>query len=105
MCWALEADTSPTYKLFALSSNGVARPALLRVQEWGTSVQGEVWAVPLQELGGFVCGVAAPLCIGWVALRTGEAVMGLTCEAAGIEGASDISAFGSWRQYLAQGAG
>ena len=99
-----EAETAPTYKLFSLPSDGVARPALLRVQEGGTSVQGEVWAFPLQELGGFVCGVPAPLCIGRVALRTGEDVMGFTCEAAGLEGASDISEFGSWRRYLARGA-
>jgi allophanate hydrolase len=44
--------------------------------------------------------VPAPLCIGTVALEGGETVKGFLCEAEGLAGAADITAFGGWRAYL-----
>jgi len=48
-----------------------------------------------------VAGIPAPLGIGRTRLADGRSVPGFICEAAGLAGARDISAFGGWRAWLA----
>ena len=42
-----------------------------------------------------------PLGIGTLELEDGRQVKGFICEPRGLEGASDITAHGGWRAYLA----
>jgi allophanate hydrolase len=57
--------------------------------------------VPSNHFGSFVAGVPAPLGIGSVQLDTGEWVKGFICEPAALVGATEITAFGGWKNYLA----
>jgi allophanate hydrolase len=97
----LEATrTAPCYSLFALAGGPPARPGLLRVDN-GRAIELEVWALPKTAFGEFLAGVPAPLSVGAVELADGRRVPGFLVEAAGLKGATDISALGGWRRYIA----
>ncbi|WP_234421708.1 hypothetical protein [Parazoarcus communis] len=64
------------------------------------AIEVEVWELPAAELGTFLAGIPAPLGLGKVTLADGRQETGFICEPSGIEGATDISHFGSWRRYL-----
>ena len=98
----LEAThSSPDYQLYALAGGPPARPGMLRVSEGGVAIEVEVWELPSSELGSFLAGIPAPLGLGKVQLASGAWETGFICEPYGLQGAVDISHFGSWRAYLA----
>lgn len=92
--------TEPLYRLYALAGGPPHRPGLLRVGE-GAAIAAEVWALPEGGFARFVAAVPAPLCIGTLLLADGTRPKGFLVEAAGLEGAEDISGFGGWRAFLA----
>jgi allophanate hydrolase len=97
----LEATTTaPDYRLFALPGGPPQRPGLLRTAP-GAAIAVEVWALPMAEVGGFLAGIPSPLSLGQVRLADGRLVTGFLVEAAAIDGAEDVTAFGGWRAYLA----
>jgi allophanate hydrolase len=91
------ARTRPEYRIFALG----ARPGLLRGTP-GVAVEGEVWALPRAAIGALLCQVPPPLCFGTVALEDGPC-LGFLAEAGALGDAADISAYGGWRAWLADG--
>ncbi|MGH6924359.1 MAG: allophanate hydrolase-related protein, partial [Propylenella sp.] len=93
--------TSPDYRLFALPGGPPARPGMLRA-EGGKAIEVEVWELPTAAFGSFVAGIPAPLGIGTVELEDGDRVLGFVCESHGTRNARDITAFGGWRNYLAE---
>ena len=88
--------TVAEYRLFALG----ARPGL--VGGGGGAIEGEVWALPTAAIGALLAQVPAPLGFATVRLETG-ACLGFVAEAAGLEGAVEISHLGGWRAYLLLG--
>jgi allophanate hydrolase len=64
----------------------------------------EVWRLTTEAVGSFLTGIPAPLGLGTVRLRDGSGVLGFICEGIAAEGAPDITAFGGWRAWLADGA-
>jgi allophanate hydrolase len=101
----LEATRSaPAYKLYALAGGPPLRPGMLRVAEGGQAIDVEVWELPSAELGSFLTGIPAPLGLGKVELHDGRWETGFICDAWGLDGAEDISAFGGWRAWLASRA-
>lgn len=94
------ARTAPTYRLYALAGGPPYRPGLVRVEQAGASIAVEVWSLPHSQVGDFLRLVPSPLAIGTIELAEGERVHGFLCEAAGLTGARDITAFGGWRKYL-----
>jgi allophanate hydrolase len=99
-------ETAPDYRLFALGGDGPRRPGLLRVAEGrGGVVAGEVWALSPAAFGAFVAAIPPPLGIGTVRLADGRQVKGFLAEAEGVRAATDITAHGGWRGYLAATAG
>jgi allophanate hydrolase len=92
--------TAPVYRLYALSDG--RRPGLIRVNEAGCGIEVEVWELPSNQFGSFVDSIPAPLGIGRTLLADGSLVAGFICEPYGLQGASDISAFGGWRAYRSQ---
>ncbi len=92
--------TAPTYRLYALANTTPPKPGLVRVAMEGASIQVEVWELGAAAFGRFVARVPAPMCIGTVTLETGEEVKGFLCEPVALAGASDITNFGGWREYL-----
>ncbi|HYJ41792.1 MAG TPA: allophanate hydrolase [Steroidobacteraceae bacterium] len=93
--------TAPVYRFYALPGGPPFRPGLVRVRENGVAIDVEVWRVPAEHFGSFVAGIPAPLGIGKVKLEDGSEVSGFMCESLGVADATDISALGGWRQYLA----
>jgi allophanate hydrolase len=93
--------TAPVYRFYALPGGPPFRPGLVQVKEGGVAIDVEVWRMPVEHFGSFVAGIPAPLGFGKVKLEDGAQVCGFLCEAYAVEGATDISAMGGWRQYLA----
>jgi allophanate hydrolase len=95
--------TRPDYRFYALPGGPPQRPGLLRTEEGaGGPIDTEVWALPPSAFGEFVAGIPAPLGIGTLKLADGTTPKGFLVEAAGIEGATDITESGGWRGYLAK---
>ncbi|MGM7342958.1 allophanate hydrolase-related protein, partial [Acinetobacter baumannii] len=94
-----KTQTAETYKLFALKNTSPPKPGL-QCDAAGTSIEVEVWDVPLANFGAIVAEVPAPLGIGNLKLKDGTWVKGFICEAYAIQDATDISHFGGWRAYI-----
>jgi len=94
--------SAPEYRFYALAGGPVKRPGMVRVDKGGAAIDMEVWDVPAEHFGSFVDGIPAPLGIGKVKLADGSWVSGFVCEAAGLDGATDITELGSWRQWLSR---
>lgn len=97
--------SAPEYRFYALAGGPPQRPGMVRVAEGGAAIEMEVWELPASSFGSFVAGIPAPLGIGKVRLADGSEVCGFICEQAGVAGAEDITAFGSWRSWLAAASG
>jgi allophanate hydrolase len=98
------ADSAPDYAFYALPGGPPERPGMVKVGKGeGASIALEVWALPEAAVGPFLAGIPAPLGLGTVTLADGSVVKGFICEAAGAEGGLDISAYGGWRAWLADG--
>ena len=95
-------QSAPEYKFYALAGGPVQRPGMVRVNEGGAAIDMEVWELPAEHFGSFVDGIPAPLGIGKVKLADGTWVSGFVCEAIGVEGGTEITELGSWREWLAK---
>jgi allophanate hydrolase len=97
------ATTAPCYRLSALPSDP-PRPGLLRVARGGAAIEGELWAMPLDRLGGFLAAIPQPLGLGRVRLADGRETIGFLAEAVACEGAEDATSFGGWRAWMKRSA-
>lgn len=94
------ARTAPHYRFHALANTVPPKPGLVRMSADGASIEAEIWEMPVAAFGSFVPLVPAPLCIGTIDLDDGSTVQGFLCEAAALDGATDITRYGGWRAYL-----
>lgn len=92
-------QTSAHYRFYALAGGPPLRPGLMRT-EAGAAIDVEVWKVPAENFGSFVAEIPAPLGIGKLELADGTWITGFICDQWGLEGATDITDFGSWRSYM-----
>lgn len=101
------ARTTSNYRLYALGGPGLAKPALVRVDDDDepgvAAIEVEVWRLPASEVGAFTQYIPAPLGLGRVHLDDGTAPTGFIAEAAAMKGATDITTYGGWRSYLSGG--
>ncbi|WP_144777945.1 allophanate hydrolase [Marinobacter maritimus] len=97
-----QTRTAPHYRFYALAGGPPYRPGLIRSEGTGFVIEVEVWRVPEDRFGTFVAGISHPLGIGQLELEDGTWCTGFICEPCGMEGATDISATGGWRQYMAK---
>lgn len=97
-----KTSSAPHYRLYALADG--KRPGMIRDTEAGRAIEIEVWRLPASEFGSFVAGIPAPLGIGKVELADGRWESGFICDAYGLEGATDITHLGSWREHLVRPA-
>jgi allophanate hydrolase len=93
--------TAPRYRLYALAGGAVRRPGLVRIIEGGAALELEIWSMPSELFGSFIKNVPAPLAIGKVETETGEWVAGFVCENYAVSDATDITAYGGWRAFVA----
>jgi len=96
--------TAASYRLFALPGTTPPKPGMLRVDTGGSAIALEVWDMPCHAVGSFLALVPSPLCLGSIALASGEVVHGFLCEPAALAGAQDITASGGWRAFVPQPA-
>jgi len=89
--------TAPEYRLHRLDTEP-PKPGLVRGGD--AAIEGELWALPPAGLGAFLTALPAPMALGRVRLEDGGEPVGFLCEPAALEGAEDISAYGSWLAYL-----
>ena len=86
--------TAPLYRLLRLGTLP-SKPGLIR-SEPGSSIELEVWRIPLHRLGDFMRKVPAPLGFGKIQLQNGEEVTGFLCEPYVEHNSEDITHFGGW---------
>ncbi|MGO9308355.1 MAG: allophanate hydrolase [Spirochaetia bacterium] len=98
------ARTAARYRLYALEDQSSPKPGLVRVAQGGSAVEVEVWAVPRAAYGVFVAEVQPPLGIGTLELEDGRQVQGFLCETWAANGRRDITEWGGWSAWLADGA-
>mgnify|MGYP003336680119 FL=1 len=92
--------TAPKYQLFALANTSPPKPGLVRVREGGDQIDIELYDFPQENIGSFLNLIPAPLGLGTIELEDGSWVKGFICEPIGITGATNISHFGGWKNYL-----
>ena len=95
-----EATTEPTYRLFSIDD---VHPAMMRVKTGGVAIALEIWAVPPAGLTEILLKEPPGLCIGKVRLADGAEVLGVVGESICCEKGRDITQYGGWRNYLANG--
>lgn len=89
--------TAARYSLYDLGGSP-PKPGMVRMVS-GYTVQGEVWSLPLQNVGRFLETVQSPLCIGSIMLDDGTMTHGFLCESVAVQDAHDISEIGCWRTW------
>jgi allophanate hydrolase len=96
--------TGPGYRMYALPDG--KRPGVVFTgdgSERGLDV--EVWELSDASLGALLRSIAPPLGLGNVVLADGSAVTGFLGEAHRLDGATDITELGGWRQHVGGIAG
>lgn len=97
-----QAQTSDAYRLYALAGQVPAKPGMIRVEPGkGGRIDVEVWRLTPAAFGQFVAAIPSPLGIGSISLSDGTVAKGFLVEPAGITGATDITSYGGWRNYVA----
>jgi allophanate hydrolase len=94
--------TADAYRMYALDTVP-PKPGLVRTDDGGESVEGELWLLPAAALGTFLAALPGPMTLGSVQLADGRSVVGFGCEPPAVLGAPDITHHGSWPAYLAAG--
>ncbi len=98
--------TAPAYRMFVIPATGSLppRPALIRDDAAGASIEAEVWELNPAAFGDFVSKIPAPLGIGKVLLENGTEVSGFIAESRATAGAEEITPHGGWKAWLASKA-
>jgi allophanate hydrolase len=89
--WAGEAATAPTYRLVALDTEP-AKPGLVRDQDAGSSIRGELWALSPAALGEFLTALPSPMMLGPVELSDGRWTVGFGCDHQSVADAKSLTA-------------
>jgi allophanate hydrolase len=93
--------TASEYRLYALDTVP-AKPGLVHVPgERAHAIEVEIWEMTRAAFGSFVAQIPAPMTIGMTRLADGSLVKGFSCEPYALNGAREISQFGSWRAFRA----
>ena len=93
--------TAPVYRLYAMAGTTPPKPALAHVGEGGAAIALEVYELDVAAFGSLVAEVPPPLAIGTLHLDDGSQVKGFVAEPRALDGATDITAHGGWRAYIA----
>lgn len=92
--------TAQIYRLYEVPDKVPPRPGMVRDTQNGTSLELEVWSMPLENFGAFMIQISEPLGIGTVILEDGSSVYGFLCESDPIKDAKEITSYGGWRAYI-----
>lgn len=101
--WLGPAVTAPLYGLVRLETEP-PKPGLMRVgADTGTVIGGELWLLTTAMLGDFLAALPSPMMLGRVTLADGTEVVGFGCALDAWNAGVDISTYGNWLDYLADG--
>lgn len=75
-----EASTATKYQLIKLPTLP-PKPGLIKKQAGGSSIDLEIWEMPIEKFGSFTASIPSPLGIGKIELDDGSEVPGFICEA------------------------
>ena len=92
--------TDKIYRLYEVPEKVPPRPGMIRDTQNGSSLELEIWSMPLENFGAFMIQIAEPLGIGTVILVDGSSVYGFLCESDPIRDAKEITSYGGWRAYI-----
>lgn len=93
-----ETRTAPCYRLWTINDE---HPAMIRVTDGtGTSVELEVWDVPVAGIAAVLSGEPAGLAIGKVLLADDSTVLGVVGESFLVEDQREITEHAGWRAYI-----
>lgn len=96
-----KTKTTTHYRLFALPNTTPPKPGLIFDPNFsGDGIEVEVWEMPIQHFGSFVDLIPGPLGIGSIQLASGEIVKSFICEGYAVEGATEVTHLGGWRNYI-----
>lgn len=95
--------TASGYALYALADSTPEKPGLIRDFSAQGNIEVEVWDLPITEFGSFVNEIPSPLGIGTITLEDGSQVKGFLCEPYALKNARNITEYGGWRAYRANG--
>ncbi len=93
--------TAKGYRLYDIPNKFPARPGMVRDQSTSSSLELEVWSMPLENFGSFMVQIFSPLCIGSILLEDASVVYGFLCESDFLIGATEITQYGGWKKYIA----
>jgi allophanate hydrolase len=95
------SKTAAEYRLYALDTVP-PKPGLVHAPgENAHAIEVEIWELTREAFGSFVAQIPAPMTIGMTKLADGSLVKGFSCEPYALQGAREISQFGSWRAFKA----
>jgi hypothetical protein len=92
-----EGATASVFRLWSVQDD---HPAMIRVNQGGSSVPVELWSLPLQGLVDILRSEPFGLTLGRYPLDDGTVVLGVLGEPAYVEGQRDITDYGGWRAYV-----
>lgn len=95
------ARTAAGYSFYALAGTAPAKPGLVFDGVGAGNIEVEVYEMDHAAFGSFVALIPPPLGIGTLTLADGAQVKGFVCESHAVNGATDITALGGWRAWLA----
>lgn len=93
-------QTMRGYSLYALADTSPAKPGLVFDGVGAGNIEVEIWEMDESDFGSFVTLIPSPLGIGTLKLSDGSNVKGFICESHAVNGATDITEYGSWRAWL-----
>lgn len=93
-------QTKKGYRLFVLEDKDPIRPGMIYDTSSEYKIEVEVWSMPVENFGKFMKQIASPLGIGNVFLEDETCVYGFLCESEYLKEAKEISALGSWREFV-----
>jgi len=97
-----QSTTSDAYRLYALPGTVPPKPGLIRgAAGSGAPIIVELWDLPMDSVGSFLALIGPPLGLGSIELADGRSVHSFICEGLAAQGATDITALGGWRAYIA----
>jgi allophanate hydrolase len=91
--------TSPDYAMYLLPTDP-PKPGLVRVQQGGRAIEGELWELPPVGMASFLAELPSPMVLGQVRLSGGRSSTGFLVEPLAVAGARDISEYHGWRGFL-----
>ena len=91
-----EDRTDAHYRIWSINDD---HPGMIRVEHDGTSVELEIWELPLVSFAALLESEPVGLSIGKVKLQDGSIVLGVLAENWLTEGQREITELGSWRKY------